>query len=282
MSNPRAIRIECDGAMDYDTKQRGGNGFVIKFPDIFELEPIVKAIRNDGQGIHRLEMISLIEAMLELLAFAKADPELIQKAEAVELYTDRESVTDDTQTNRYKIREWRKNKWKNYEGKDVKNSDLLDKIDKTRIKLEGVVRGGVSIRWIPRKQNRTADKLSKAGKITDQRGRKLLRTNRRQVVCRIFDGSEIKYENLKPGDTITARLYSTELINKQYEACFEICSEKFTGQILKVSVEEGQKTTIHKHHFYIFDVENVLTHHITAKSFREVKTQDTKNDKVLK
>lgn len=38
--NPYAIYINCDGAMDYDSKNTGGVGYVITFPDFIELETI--------------------------------------------------------------------------------------------------------------------------------------------------------------------------------------------------------------------------------------------------
>lgn len=270
MTNPRAIKIHCDGAMDYDRKQTGGNGFIIEFPDFFELEPITGSIRNDKQGIHRLEMISLIEAMEELLFFGKKNPMLLQKAEAVELFTDRMRVTDDYLTNPYSIRAWRRAGWKNHEGKAIKDADLLDKIDKTRVKVGQAVRGGVSISWIPERRNRAADKLSKTGKLTETRGRKLIEKKRRYITRRLFDGPIIKYPQLTPNDTLEARLYAWELVGKQYEVCFEIYSGKFREQIVKVYVDEKQKAVIHRGHYYKIIINEIFRYHITASSFREI------------
>ena len=38
--NPHALYINCDGAMDYDSINAGGVGFVIKFPESAQLEDI--------------------------------------------------------------------------------------------------------------------------------------------------------------------------------------------------------------------------------------------------
>lgn len=40
MDNPYAIYVNCDGAMDYDSANSGGIGFVIRFPDFVGLDPI--------------------------------------------------------------------------------------------------------------------------------------------------------------------------------------------------------------------------------------------------
>lgn len=270
MENPRAIRIECDGAMEYDSVQTGGNGYIIIFPDFFGLEPIAKSIRNDKQGIHRLEMISIFEAMEELLAFGKRNPGIIQRAEAVEIYTDRISVTDENQTNPYRIKEWRKADWKNHEGKDIKNYDLLERIDKTRLKVMGAIMGRVSINWIPERKNKAADKLSKFGKITSVTGRRIIAEKRRSVAPRLFSGQEVKYSKLTHRDTLELRLYAHEYIRTQYEASFEVCSGILRGQVVKIYIDEEQKATIHKHHFYLIEVKEVFRNHITAIFLKEI------------
>lgn len=276
MANPYAIQVHCDGAMDYDSSQTGGNGFVIEFPDSFEMEPITASLRNDGQGIHRLEMISLIEAMEELLSFGKRNPELIRKAAAVEIYTDRLRATDGELTNPYRIRGWRRNGWKNYEGKPIKDKDLLDKIDKTRNKLSQVVGGSVSINYEREKRNKVADKLSKVGKRAGVRGRIMPEKKQRRVIRRSYDGPEIKYSQLSVDEVLEVRLYAWEPVGKEFEACFEICSGNFEGRIVKVYIDDEQKAEVHRGHRYAMEIAEVYAHHVTAKWFEEILLEDKK------
>jgi ribonuclease HI len=120
MHNPYAIQVHCDGAMSYDKNQTGGNGFYIEFPESIDKESISVSIRNDKQGIHRLEMISILESIEKLLSIERNQPGILRKASSVEIYTDRYSVTDEKFLNPYRIKEWRNKRWKNHEGADIK------------------------------------------------------------------------------------------------------------------------------------------------------------------
>lgn len=264
MNNPQAIQVHCDGAMNYDSKQTGGNGFIIEFPDFCSLEPISRSIKNDGQGIHRLEMISIIEAMEELLSFFKIHPSVTKKVAGVEFYTDRFHITDSEFTNPFRVKNWRKNGWKNFEGKEIKNKDLLDKIDKLRIKISKVVVGPVSINYEREKRNKTADKLARAGKTLGIKGRKIINKKQRHVIKRIYDDVEVKYENVRADEIFEGRVYAWELVGKhQYQVCFEICSGELEGKIIKAYVNAEQKSRLHRSYKYSIKVTEVFSHHIT-------------------
>lgn len=267
MANPHAIQIHCDGAMDYDKKNTGGNGFFIEFPDSFNIESISRSIRNDGQGIHRLEIISLIEAMNELLLFAKNNPKLVRQSSGIELYTDRMSVTN--LVNPYLIRGWRKNNWLNYEGKAIKDKDLLDKLDKTRTKLSQVIGGQISISYVREKRNKVADKLSKTAKKIGIKGSTLANKKQRNVTKRIYDGKEVDYFKLTQCD-IEARVYAWETVGKQVEVCFEICSDYLHGSIVKAYVIPSLKDKLHRSHIYKINISKICSHHIEIKLVKEV------------
>ncbi len=161
--------------MDYDPRQTGGNGFIIEFPDSMNLPPITRALRRDNQGIHRLETISILESIEELLQFGKKHPEALRKGTGVTIYTDRIRVTDDELINPYRVRDYRKRRWYTHEGKPVKDSDLLDRIDKGRKKLARDIRSRVEIPYSPEKKTRSADTLSKLGKRIGTRSTKVIK-----------------------------------------------------------------------------------------------------------
>lgn len=265
MANPRAIQVHCDGAMNLDTAQTGGNGFIIEFPESIELEPISKALRNDGQGIHRLEMISVIEAMEELLRLDKANPGLLRKAAAVEIYTDRLRITDGELGSPWRIREYRKNKWKTHEGKPVKDSDLWNSLDKTRTKLTAAVGGRVEVRFERENKNRVADKLSREGRRGVTKSRKIRLKKNRNVTKRLTEGSEIKYPLLSPGDVFPVRVYAWEPVGEQYEICSEILDGEFAGKILKMYVSQEEKRLIHRTYSYDLSVKEIFAHHCRGR-----------------
>ena len=271
MENPYAIYIHCDGAMDYNTKQTGGNGFVINFPDSFNCDPILKSIRNDGQGIHRLEMISIIEAMKELLAFGKGNDGILKKASGVCIYTDRFRVTDEELTNPYRIQEYRRNGWNTHENKPIKDKDLLDKIDKTRKKLCQEVGGRVEIKYKREKNNKIADKLSKVGKNTNTEGRKLFQKKMRNVIRRKLSGSEISYSMLQPGNVLKLRVYAWEVVQNQCEISAEIITGENKSKKIKIYVSLKEKQNLHRDHHYTVKVGHVYKHHIQISSSKEIR-----------
>ena len=53
--------------MDYDTRNHGGVGFVIRFPEALQLEDISHSLgRYVGGNIERMEIEALIQAMTEV------------------------------------------------------------------------------------------------------------------------------------------------------------------------------------------------------------------------
>lgn len=270
MADPRAIQIHCDGAMDYDPKQTGGNGYIIEFPESIESETITGIARNDGQGIHRLELISLIESMEALTNWSKKNPMLLRKASGIELYTDRISVTDNELTNPYSIRDWRRNKWQNHENKAIKNSDLLDRVDKLRTKLAQQLGGRVSISYKREKKNKVADKLSREGKKSQMRGVRLFQKKEKNITRRLYKGKDIDYSRLSPSTALEVRAYAWERVRKQYEVCFEVCSGEFEGAVIKANIDDIQKTEIHRSHYYEIVLKEIFTHHVTISTFDEI------------
>lgn len=270
MDDPRAITVHCDGAMDYDTKQTGGNGFVIDFPEVFDLEPIMRSLRNDRQGVHRLEMISIFEAIEELISLEKRHPGMLKKASGVLIYTDRLRVTDNELLNPYRLQDWRRNGWNTHEGKPVKDKDLLDRIDKSRKKLSQIVGGRVEVNYKRRKQNKLADKLSKMGKKTTLQGKHILLKKNRQVSRREFDGVEIDYSQINEGDSLFVRVYAWERVQDQFEISVEIIDGPYTGRSAQIYIPSVEKENVHRHHNYEIQVINVYTHHLRA-SFIEFK-----------
>lgn len=266
MSNPHAIVVHCDGAMDYDRTQTGGNGFHIDFPELIDHVEVSRSIRNDGQGIHRLEIISVIEAMKELLSLEKKDKVHLRNASGVEIYTDRLSVVE--MQDPYKLQAYRSNGWKNHELKPIKDKDLWDELDKTRRKLASQVGGRVEINYKREKQNKVADKLSKLGKKSIQSRR--VKRKVKNVAPRIFDGPDIDYSLLSQGDVLDVHVYAWEPVQKEVEISSEVLNGEHTGKILTLYVDYDQKSLLHRRHKYQIVIDKVLKHHIRIHSSKEI------------
>ena len=66
--NPYALYVCCDGAMDYDSKNTGGVGFEIIFPDSVGLESIKHSLgKYEGANIERLELEAILQGMKEVV-----------------------------------------------------------------------------------------------------------------------------------------------------------------------------------------------------------------------
>jgi ribonuclease HI len=268
VENPHAIKIHCDGAMDYDRYNTGGNGFRIDFPDAFEITPIEGSLRRDGQGIHQLEMISILEAMDELIKQYKVKS-LPRCSSGVIIFTDRFSVP--ALLNPFAIQSYRKNKWKNHENKPIKDQDLIDRIDKTRSKLIQTVGGRVEIYYKRRNENKIANRLSKAGKNTEIRSKKVINIKTKNIIKRLFDGPEVDYKDLKIDDLLYLRVYSWEMVDELYEIKVEVYKGILKGKKIKIYIDNEIKNEMHRGHFYKVLVKKINSHHILIELVKELK-----------
>lgn len=164
-TNPYALYVFCDGSMDYDSKNTGGIGLEIKFPDFVDLESITSSVgKYEGANIERLELEAILQGMNEVVKLFENEKGKLRNVNQIIFITDRIGLTDTERTSPYRISEWRRNRWHNHEGKAIKNSDLLNKIDKTRKKITLKTRCSLQIKYGRRKFNKTADKLAQKGK----------------------------------------------------------------------------------------------------------------------
>lgn len=268
------LYIHCDAAMDYDSQNSGGVGFTIIFPDFMELENIEKFIgRYVGANIERLELEAILQGMNKLLKLYKVYPDKFKNLRNIIITTDRSGLDDEHKTNIYRIQEWRRNKWHNYEGKAIKNSDLLDDIDKARRKIISRMHRFPKIKYQPEKYNKVADRLARAGKrLINERNS--IATWGIKVGKRIFDGGEVNYVILKARDKYHIHVFKKELVRNQWEINVEVCEGKLTGQKFKICSDALMQNRMHRHHHYFITIEKSFSHHVTIyKNIEEIKTK---------
>jgi len=260
--NPYALYIKCDGAMNYDSKNTGGIGFEILFPDSVELESIRESRGSyEGANIERLELEALISGMEYVIDLFLRENEKLSNINTIIFVTDRFRLNDDEGTNPFKIKEWRKSKWCNYEGKAIKNHDLLDKLDKKRKKLSTIARSSISIKYQRRKQNRIADKLAKKGKnfaTSDDS----ISVKGRKVGKRKFDDPEVNYNTLKEKEKIHIHIFLKTPVNKQWEISAEFCDGFNFGKKIKIYTDNKLAPKLQRRHEYIVRIKKVFSYHI--------------------
>ena len=273
--NPYALYVYCDGAMDYDSKNTGGVGFEIRFPDFIDLEGINKTIgRYERANIERLELEAILQGMNELLKLFKNNREKLKNINTIIFITDRMGLNDKERTSPYKIREWRRNKWHNHEGKAIKNSDLLDKLDKTRKKLTDQAFCSLEIRYGRRKFNKKADKLAKAGKkhaiVKENIALKGTKIGRRK-----YDNVEVDYGLLKEEEEYLVHVFKKEPVRDQWEIWVDICDGVFVGRKLRIYTDSEIERKIHRHHKYKIRIRNVFAHHVAIyEAIEEVQNDE--------
>jgi len=277
-TNPYAIYVNCDGAMNYNSKNSGGVGFVIRFPDTIQFDDISASLGiYTGGNIERLEMEALIQAMKAVKKLFEKHKDTLRNIQQIIFITDRFGLSDTENTNAYKINAWRSNGWKNYEGKPIKNHELLDKLDKIRKKLSEQTYTRVNIEYRPRKQNKVADKLAKAGKTKGLINQSLA-TKGQKIGKRKFGGEEIIYGNLTVKDELHVRIFRKDPVLEEWEVWAEICEGQYKEKKLKIYVDNILASKLKRMNEFIIKIKAVFTHHIQIfRTIRHLKKESVKS-----
>ncbi len=272
--NPYAIYVHCDGSMVYDSKSSGGIGYYIMFPEHLGLESLSESVgRFVGANIERLELQGIIAGINGLIDYYENHADQLSEVDTIILVTDRFALQDSDRTNAYKIQQWRKDKWKNHEGKEIKNYDLLDDLDKARTKLARIARSRVHIQYMPRKKNKVADKLSKAGRNQALADTSIAKKGEK-IGKRKFDGAEITYNSLQSKETVDIRIFRKDPLKTQWEVWGEILDGEFKGRKLKIYCDDALASKLSRHHSYQVKIKTVFNHHIIIyKTMQELLKQ---------
>ncbi|MEM9856138.1 MAG: hypothetical protein AAF843_02205 [Bacteroidota bacterium] len=273
--NHRTLYIHCDGSMMYDSQSSGGTGYVIKFPEYLDLEDISD---YDGtftdSNIERLELQGIINGMEGLRTYLKINSIDLSRTRNIVVITDRFALQDSDRTSPYRIKEWRSNHGKNHEGKEVKNWDLLNQLDKTRTKLANEARKSVSIEYRKRKLNKEADKLSKKGRQNVLTNRKIA-IEGHKIGKRKFDGPEIKHSWFNPKDKLVIYIFRKRLLKDQWEINAEICSEQRRGNRCKIITDYELQEKLQRGNVYEIRIKSVFNYHFDIyKTLKKKKKED--------
>ncbi len=275
----KAVYIHCDGSMLQDSMSSGGVGYVIKFPDEFELEdvPFFHGIYQDA-NIERIEIQAIIEGMKGLIYWLKHNTIDFYSISKIVIITDRFSLCDEERTSIFKIRDWRKYGGKNFEGKEVKNWDLLNKLDKIRTKIRNLTRKTVRIVYRRRKFNKEADKLSKKGRNNGIPTRAIA-IEGHKIGRRKFDGEEVKYSLFSPKDITTVHIFRKRPIKNQWEINAEICSGKMKGKKLIIITDHLLQEKLQRGNVFEIRIKKIYSHHFEIyRTIKKLKKEQFINE----
>lgn len=268
--------VYCDGAMDYDSKNTGGVGIEIRYPEEMSLASEEISIgRYEGANIERLEIEALIQALEAVIDLFKTKADLLGNVRTIIFKTDRYGLI--SKTNPYTIRGWRANKWRNHEGKPIKNDDLLDKLDKLRLKLNKETHCRIEIEYGRRKFNKTADKLARRGKSSGLKDTSIA-VKGAKIGKRKFDGPEISYGQYSVGDVLDIHVFRKDPVGAEWEIWGELCDEPNHGMKMKIYADDNLARLLQRHHQYRVKVSQRGMHHFRVEvHFEEInlKTEKT-------
>ena len=264
----RAVYIRCDAGMDYKPKNPGGLGVVIEFPDFVDLEPAKFEFgKYTGANIERLELEAIIRGMDECIKIFINERERLKSIKRIIIVTDRFGLKDEEKTSPYRIRDWKKNKWKNFEGKSIKNQDLLERLDKMRRRLTASTYCTIDIEYKPRKFNKDANKLSHLGKKKSLEDKSVEVKGTKQG-RRKFDGDEIKYSLLKSKQEYIIHIFKKDPVSDQWEIHAELCEGIYEGKKIKIYTDNKLERKLPRNNYYRVRIKNVYRYHMTKRPFQ--------------
>lgn len=251
--------------MEYRPGNPGTIGVDITFPDPLHLPAMRRMFGSYSYGnIERLELNALILGMQTFLeAYASNEPAL-RSVSRVIFVTDRLGLSDQNRTNAYRIRQWRHDKWRNFEGKPILNADLLEALDKARRKIATTTNWAVAIEFQPSKYNRQPHKLAKAAKGQPP-AKSQVALKGLKIGKRLHGESEVDYKMLRPRDQLSVRVYFKRPIQDQWAISAEITNGHLAEKKITIYAAAHVEQALHRQNHYQITIREVFTHHITIE-----------------
>jgi len=264
-TDPSALYVHCDAAMSYNSQSTGGVGYCFSAPENSDLDGISKSFgKYTKYNIETLELTAINEAMKCVLHRYQLNPDVFKNLTQIVFITDRFHISDQERTNPYTITKWRKNHWRNYQNKPIKNSEILDIIDKNRTKLIKNLHYHIGISYVSRKYNKKTDKLAKDGKKVFS----VKSANKQSVKVgkRLYNGGEIIYSGLCGNDKLVLCPYLKQFVKDMWEIRAEICKGTNKGQTVTIYTDTHTERSFHRNHYYTVIIDKVFSNYITISA----------------
>lgn len=269
--NPYAIYVYCDGSMLYKSKNLSGVGFYIDFPENVPIDNIEGSKGAFSKtNIVKVELQGLIEGMKALIKVYEDKGDKLNGVDTIIVVTDRFGLNEKQSTHPSKINNYRKNKWKNDEGKPIKNEKQIDEVDKLRRKLSKIAMSRVTIEYFPRKYNKEADKLSRIARNLPVRNDKIATNSK--IGKRKYKGDEITYKFLRAKDEMLVHVFRKDPVQDEWEINVDICDGTYKEKKMKIYTDNELERRLHRHHIYLIKIKDIFRYHVRIfKTTKEVK-----------
>lgn len=239
MNEPHALKLYVDGSAYRNPGHEGGYSVFAEYPDSFNVESHEVCSGAYGETTNnRMELKACIEAF----KFARREVERI-RINHILVITDSDYVYSNQQRASY----WKKDKWKNREGRPVGNSDLWNEFLSARQKVSATL----EVRWHKGKESEILNNVDKGAKKAAKGIKKTdFGFNKGKVARTKVKGGGIAMFPAK-GQKEVIRIFKYEnKADNEWKVCFELylkSESKFTSKYFAyIHSLEG----IHRHSSY--------------------------------
>lgn len=239
MNEPHALKLYIDGSAFRNPGHEGGFSVFAEYPDSFDI-PISEVANGSYRETtnNRMELRACIEAF----KFVRRKVECLNIRHVV-VVTDSDYVYSNQQRANY----WKKNGWKNLDGRPVDNSDLWNEFLSTRQK----VRATLEVRWEKGKTSQILNDVDKGAKKATTGLKKTDFGFRKGKVARtkIQGGGITMFSANGQKEIIRVFKYENKIVS-EWKVCFELYSESEGKFISKHFAYIRSLDSIHRHAFY--------------------------------
>ncbi len=240
--DPHALKSYIDGSAKDNPGGAGGLAAWVEFPSDWNCpdEPLFQEGFQETTN-NRMELLACIRAFEYV---RKQGYDL--RVERVQIVTDSKYVHDCF----FLAEQWRKNGWRNLEGRPVENRDLW----KNLLSLRGKVKVRTELKWMLGKKSLILKAVDKSAKAASSEPWSVDRGFRPGKVGRSKAGSKRAASLFAAhGQEVLIRIYRTRLLGRSdHKIYFEVCDEQ-SGEVLqKASAFTSAEVAVdlHRHHSY--------------------------------
>jgi ribonuclease HI len=239
--DPHALKIYIDGSALRNPGGAGGLAARIEFPIDWNKpdEPLFQEGFQETTN-NRMELLACIRAFEYMREQGRQ-----LRVERVQIVTDSKYVHDCF----FLADKWRKNGWRNFDGKPVENRDLWKRLLSVRAKM--TVR--TELKWMLGKKSPILKSVDKAAKVAASQPWETDRGFKGGKVGRSKGGSK-RAAPLFParGQEAVIRIYRSRLVGSDHKIYFEVWDIQSVGIVEKASAFASAEIAVdlHRHHSY--------------------------------
>jgi len=239
MNEPHALKLYIDGSAYRNPGHEGGFSVFVEYPDSFDIliSEVAKGSYSETTN-NRMELRACIAAF----KFARKEVERLNLRYII-VVTDSDYIYSNQQRANY----WKKDGWKNRDGRPIDNPDLWNEFLSARQK----VRATLEVRWEKGKTTQILNDVDKGAKKVAKGLKKTDFGFMKGKVCRTkIQGGWISMFSAKGQKEIIKVFKYENKAKNEWKVCFELYSESERKFISKHFAYIRSLSDLHRHAFY--------------------------------